>query len=165
MAENPLIDLAQTVMIEKYGLDEETYALLSFSEGSKSISVKMSDGEIPVQAWFPRDFLRLEEMKRWDYEKKERYITGLVNEGMTLRPELQEDFEFDQLYTRIAMGIVKSDTKTFDLEAGDKVVLSMKDGELTVTEGQDKLVEESAEEFEAKVEGKRKPKRKLAKTK
>jgi hypothetical protein len=166
MAENPLIDLAQTVMIEKYGLCEQSYALVSFSEGAKTISVKMSDGEIPVQAWFPRDFLRLEEMKRWTYEKKEKYVIGLVSEGMDLRPELQEDFEFDQLFTKIAMGNkpVGADTKTFDLEAGDRVVLSMKDGELTVTEGQDKLVEESAEEFESKVEGKKR-KKKLVKTK
>lgn len=156
MAENPLIDLAQTVMIEKYGLEEETYALLSFSEGSKAISIKMTDGEIPVQAWFPRDFLRFEEMKRWDYNKKELFVKNLVEEGMNLPEALQEDFEFDQLFTRIAMGESKSsDSIKLDLEAGDRVVISLKDGDLTVTEGQDKVVEETAEEFIEKTEGKK----------
>jgi hypothetical protein len=174
MAENPLIDLAQTVMIERYGLEEETYALVSFSEGAKTIGIKMSDGAIPVQAWFPRDFLRYEEMKRWEFEKKELYVKSLISNGMELPEELMEDEVFEQLYIRLGMQeSVSSEKMTFDLEAGDRVVLKLNNGDLTVEEGQDKLVESTeeihqriaeerveelqkeAEEFEAKVEGKK----------
>lgn len=97
MAENKLLDLAQTVMLEKYGLDEMEYSIVSFSEGNKAVSIKMSDGWIPVSASFPREFLKVEEMKRWDHNKKVLYLKYLENEGHELPEELADSFHHAML--------------------------------------------------------------------
>lgn len=92
MAENPLLDLAQTVMIEKYGLNELEYALVSFTDGAKAVSIKMSDGYIPLSAAFPREFLKFEEMKRWTEAKKEAYVRYALDNDMEIPEPLLDSF-------------------------------------------------------------------------
>jgi hypothetical protein len=157
MAENLLIDLAQTVMIEKYGLEEETYKLFKFSETAKTVTIGMTDDEIPVSVTFPREFLRFEEMKRWDYAKKELFIKGLIEHGKELPEELKLDREFHNLYIRHAM-------ETGEVENATGITLTVSDGKgneevlepKEVTKEEVVSEEETAEDFESKVEGKKK---------
>jgi hypothetical protein len=157
MADNPLIDLAQTVMVEKYGLDEHEYSLFKFSEGQKNITVGMSNGDIPVTASFPREFLRFEEMKRWDYPRKELFVKGLIKDGLEFPEELEQDAEFNQIFIRQTMG-----TEVIEMSRGDKATVKISNGEISVEKSSDSKEvaeepkEETAEEFEKKVNGKKK---------
>lgn len=164
MAENLLIDLAQTVMIEKYGLDELEYSLVSFSEGSKTVSVKMSDGYIPVQAWFPRDFLRFEEMKRWDDAKKELYVRHAINNELEIPPQIQDAFH--DIIMKVEMPTDnETGVKVEFGEGGGKAVVSLNQGDLKVESVENGTVvkEETADEFTEKLEGKKAKKPKLGK--
>jgi hypothetical protein len=169
MADNPLLELAQTVMIEKYGLDEIDYSLVSFTDGAKAVSIKMSDGYIPVSASFPREFLRYEEMKRWTEAKKEAYIRYLEQEGQSLPDELTDSFHLAM--TKVLNNPTDGETTEFqfDFNAGDSATITLgKDG-AKVTAGEEHLVdeqEEAAEKFVEKTEGKKSAKkRKLKKNK
>ena len=92
MAENQLLDVAQTVMIERFGLDETEYKLFKYSEGSKAITIGMTNGVIPVTASFPLEFMVYEQIKRWDDEKKEAYLRNLIAAGKELPEELLDSF-------------------------------------------------------------------------
>lgn len=92
MAENQLLDLAQSVMIERFGLDETEYKLFKYSEGSKAITIGMTNGVIPVTASFPLEFMWYEHVKRWDDERKEAYLRSLIAEGKELPEELLDSF-------------------------------------------------------------------------
>ena len=92
MAENRLLEIAQTVMIERFGLDETEYKLFKYSEGSKAITIGMTNGVIPITASFPLEFMRYEQIKRWDDERKEAYLRSLIAEGKELPEELLDSF-------------------------------------------------------------------------
>ena len=92
MAENQLLDVAQSVMIERFGLDETEYKLFKYSEGSKAITIGMTNGVIPVTASFPLEFMWYEHVKRWDDERKEAYLRSLIAEGKELPEELLDSF-------------------------------------------------------------------------
>lgn len=139
MAENLLLDLAITVMVDTYNLDENEYAMFKFSEGSKSVTLGMTNGEVPITVTFPRDFLRFEEMKRWSDEKKTLYVRHQIENGLDIPEELAEAFHY--------------------------IVMQV---ELPPVEKQEEVQavpeEETAEEFVEKTEGKKKVK-KLSKKK
>lgn len=84
MANNPLIPLAERVMLERYDLDPDTYYLLSFSEGQKSVTIKMTNDYIPVSATFPKEFLELEKIDRMSIYEIEEYINSYKVEHQVL---------------------------------------------------------------------------------
>lgn len=92
MADNQLLDIAQTVMIERFGLDETEYKLFKYSEGSKAITIGMTNGIIPVTASFPLEFIQYECVKRWDDDRKEAYLRSLIASGKELPEELLDSF-------------------------------------------------------------------------
>lgn len=92
MAENPLVDLAIDVMINRYGLDEEQYTLFKFSEGAKAVTIGMTNGEVPLTATFPTPVMEFEKMKRWSIEKKILYLRSLQESEEQLDPALNDIF-------------------------------------------------------------------------
>lgn len=93
MAENPYLDLAIEVAVERYGLNEEMWGMTSFTEGSKTISVGLTDGVTKLRISFDRDDIRFEEIKRWSNERKKAYVEHLMGEGKELPPELVDSFQ------------------------------------------------------------------------
>jgi hypothetical protein len=124
MADNPVLDLAQTVMIEKYGLSEIDYSIVSFTDGAKNVTIKMSDGNIPVQASFPREFLRYEEMKRWTEAKKEQYVRYLLQENNDIPDELVDSFHNAMI--RVELNPTnENEVIRFEAEEGEPIVIKM----------------------------------------
>lgn len=159
MAENLLLDLAITVMVENYNLDEHEYSMFKFNEGSNAISIGMTNGEVPVSAVFPRDYLRFEEMKRWDDSKKEMYVRHQIAEDLPIPNELSESF-----HHILMMVEMPSNKEAF---ISEEQALKLAGIEISVERENarsEEPTEETAEEFVEKTEGK-KARRKLAKKK
>lgn len=157
MSENLMLDLATTVMINKFHLDETEYSMFKFSEGKKSVTIGMTNGEIPITVTFPRDYLRFEEMKAWDDKKKEAFVRHAMENDLAIPEELADDF--GHIISMVFEGKTLTETSSV-----------MTEEELTEVEKEDGSLnpaEETAEEFEEKVEGKKKPKakKKLGKAK
>lgn len=93
MAESKYFDLAQTIMIERYGLEESTYRPLSFSEGSNAVSIKMTDDFIPVSASFPIDFIEFERIRRMPPEELRATFVTLQPTWDKLPEAIRELFE------------------------------------------------------------------------
>lgn len=153
-----MLDLATTVMINKFNLDETEYSMFKFSEGKKSVTIGMTNGEIPVTVTFPRDYLRFEEMKAWDDKKKEAFVRHAMEQDMAIPEELNESFGhiIDMVFAGKSL-----------LADPTPVMTEEELTEVEKEEGSLNPVEETAEEFEEKVEGKKKPKakKKLGKAK
>lgn len=162
MSENTLLETATTVMINKFNLDEIDYAMFKYSEGKKNVTIGMTNGEIPVTATFPRDFLRLEEMKTWSEGKVEMWMRNAMMNGTDIPDVLIE--EFPTLYQKI-MDNPRGEVMLTEEELRE---LEIEDGSYAPEETQEQItaeevLEETAEEFEEKVEGKKKPKGKSKK--
>lgn len=134
MSENKILDLVMEVTIQRYELEELDWSMQSFNDGAKTISVGLYNPTTgaKLRASYDREDIRFEEMKRWDDNKKLLYVKELDNLGMELPPQLVEYF---------AEAVAKLE---LDPEALPQIPQA----------------EESPEEFEAKVEGKKKLKRK-----
>ncbi|MMZ46495.1 hypothetical protein D1872_81120 [compost metagenome] len=92
MAESKFLDIAQTVMIERYGLDEQVYCLESFTEGTKAVSIKMSDGFIPISVKFPLEFLEFERVRRMNLDERRGYFVHIAPNFSKLSYEARELF-------------------------------------------------------------------------
>lgn len=93
MAESKYFDLAQTIMIERYGLEESTYRPLSFSEGTNAVSIKMTDDFIPVSASFPIDFIEFERIRRMPPEELRATFVVLQPKWDKLPQDIRDLFE------------------------------------------------------------------------
>lgn len=140
MAENPMLDLAQTVMIERYGLDEQKYSIVSFSEGAKACTIKMSDGWIPVSASFPLSFLEFEKIKRMNADEKMATFILLQpkwdkvpHEMKELFDDVVDDFEKDVPQLRMKPMMSPGDTATLKLSGDEpELVVHGKDGDKVI---------------------------------
>lgn len=156
MAENLLLDVSQTVMIERYGLDETEYKIVSYTEGAKNVTIRMSNDVIPVSASFPIGFMVFEQMKRWSEEKKELYLRNLIADGRELPEELVDSFHLAMLKLDLPN---QNDSITLDMEAGDRAVISLNGGKLELVSEEEVVEEEVVEKPVVK------KKKKLVKTK
>lgn len=146
-----MLEIAITTMINRFNLDETEYSMFKFSEGQKNVTIGMTNGDIPLTASFPRDFLRLEEMQTWSEGKIEMWMRNAMMNGTDVPEILLE--KFPSIYQRV-----------LDNPRGEVVLSEEELRELELADGSlEAEKEETAEEFEAKVEGKKKPKKKLSK--
>jgi hypothetical protein len=93
VADNPNLELAQAIMIERFGLEETKYSLVSFSEGSKGITIKMSDGFVPVAAMLPNELLEFEKVRKMVTDEKRAYFVLLQPKWDKVPMEVRELFD------------------------------------------------------------------------
>jgi hypothetical protein len=146
MAENPLLDLVQDVMINKYKLEEQDYAIFKFSEGNNAVTVGMTDGHIPITVSFPKSFLALEEVKRMSEVDKVKFFRKLEIAGKDIPEELFEEFDkiahlMSEENAEIGDGELKlivHDGEGNSVEIKAEEVTEYKDGEVVNTTTVDK---------------------------
>lgn len=141
MAENIYLDLTVAVACERYELDEHEWALFTFTDGAKNITVGLENMQTgaKIRATFPREEIRFEEMKRWDEPKKVLFLQNMIENGKELPPQLVDSFQHAML---------KLDLPTAEPDEEDSVlveVTSYENGAVT------EVTEETPEEFEKKV--------------
>lgn len=177
MAENLMLDTATNAMINKFNLDENDYSMFKFNDGSKNVTIGMTNGEVSLTAVFPRDYLRLEEMQAWDDSKKEDYVRHHMMNDLEI-PEILE-IEWAHIIKLVQDNprgrVEMTEDKLRELEISDgsleetDAVVEQEESDLNtpveISAADPSQAEETAEEFEAKVEGKKKPKKKVGKKK
>lgn len=135
MAENKLLEIATDTMINLYNLDETEYAMFKFSEGAKNVQIGMTNGEVPLVATFPREFLAWREMEKWNDSKKEDYVRHHMMNGMDLPEVVAANWaHIIKIVEQNPRGNVMSEENLRDLE--------IEDGSL---EMDDALIEEEAD--------------------
>jgi hypothetical protein len=144
MADNPLLELVQDVMINKYKLDEQEYSIFKFSEGSKAVTVGMTDGDIPITVSFPKWFLALEEVKRMSEVDKVKFFRKLEIAGKDIPEELFEEFDKiahlmnDETGDIGELKLIVNDGEGNTLELEAEEITEYKDGEVVNTTTIDK---------------------------
>lgn len=156
MAENPLVDLAIDVMINRFGLDETEYTLFKFSEGAKAVTIGMTNGEVPVTVTFPTSVMEIEKIKRWSLEKKVLYLRSLRESEEQLDPALNDVF-----YEAMLEMEMPRDKKSRNVE--EEVAAAAMDEESVEEIHEKELSEDVEPEPEAEIE--EKPKKSTSKKK
>ena len=142
VTDNLYLDLAINLAVKEYHLDENEWTVMSLNDGAKTVTVGLEHNLMgsKIRATFPREIIRYEEMKSWSEEKKVLFLKQSKEDGVELPEVLHESFQD---------AMIKLATH------GEEITVTLNDAVLVPVDE-----EESAEEFERKVEGKKKFKRK-----
>ena len=131
MAHNPLIDVAQAMMIDYFGLNEKTYMLVDIKMGNKNVPVTMDNGDIPVKATFPRSLVIIEHMKRdMSFDERVTEIRKLMKKHTM--PEEWYDHFFDEIQTATKQdGDEVPDSEEIEMSPGEEKTIKQKPGKKT----------------------------------
>lgn len=125
MAENPYLDLVVEVAMERFNLNEDTWGMLSFTEGASNFSVGMIDQETEakIKVTFTRQDIKFEEMKRWTPEKKVYFLKEMQDSGEELPDALFDSFHEAMLQLNVPTSSLEVETSDGEVEEVEEEIL------------------------------------------